>query len=66
MAKESNPKRKKILIVVLIIGAILVFKSGKLDGVLEKIGFSPNEEEVQSAPEPETPPSPDTEPEEAE
>ena len=49
MSEEKKPRRKKLIIILLIVGAVLAYKSGRLDGVLEKLGFSTNEAEVEEA-----------------
>ena len=50
MSEEKKPRRKKLIIILLIVGAVLEYKSGRLDGVLEKLGFPANEAEVEEAP----------------
>ena len=55
MSEEKKPRRK-LLIILLVVGGIFLFKSGRLDGVLQKLGFSPNEVEVEVTSEPDDSP----------
>tara|TARA_R110002020_G_scaffold345153_4_gene559199 strand:- start:899 stop:1099 length:201 start_codon:yes stop_codon:yes gene_type:complete len=51
MSEDKKPNRKKLIIILLIVGAVLAYKSGRLDGVLERLGFPANEVEVEEVPE---------------
>ena len=51
MSEDKKPNRKKLIIILLIVGAVLAYKSGRLDGVLERLGFPANDVEVEEVPE---------------
>jgi hypothetical protein len=50
MPEEKKPKRKKLIIIGLIVLAVLAYKSGRLDSILEKMGISAEEVQVEPAP----------------
>ena len=50
MPEEKKPRRKKLIIIGVIVLAVLAYKSGRLDSILEKMGISVEEVQVEPAP----------------